>query len=42
MSFPVEAAVTRAGLGSGYPAIQKWLQAIKTRDAHKRASEKVS
>ena len=42
MSFPVEAAVTRAGLGSDYPAIMAWLAAIKARPAHQRAGEKVS
>lgn len=42
MSFPVEAAVTRAGLGSDYPAIKTWLAAIKSRPAHLRAGDKVS
>jgi glutathione S-transferase len=42
MSFPVEAAVARAGLGSGYRAINAWLQAIKARPAYQRAAEKVS
>jgi len=42
MSFPVEAAVTRAGLGSNYRAINSWLHAIKTRPAYQRAAEKVS
>lgn len=41
MSFPVEAAIIRAGLGSGYPAINNWLRSIKLRDAYKRAAEKV-
>lgn len=42
MSFPVEAAVTRAGLGGGYPAIHRWLEAIKARPAHQRAGKKVA
>lgn len=41
MSFPVEAAITRAGLGDGYPAIHAWLKAIKERPASLRAAERV-
>lgn len=42
MSFPVEAAITRAGLGPDYRAVNAWIAAIKTRPAYKRAAERVS
>lgn len=42
MSFPVEAAITRAGLGPDYRAVNAWLQAIKARPAYQRAAEKVT
>lgn len=40
MSFPLEAAVSRAGLGPSRPATMAWLQKIHARPAYKRALEK--
>ena len=40
MSFPVEAAATRAGLGIDHPRLNAWLERIKARPAYQRALEK--
>ena len=40
MSFPLEAAAARGGIGASYPAIQAWLQRIHARPAYARALEK--
>jgi glutathione S-transferase len=40
MSFPLEAAVSRAGLGPSRPATMAWLKKIHARPAYKRALEK--
>jgi glutathione S-transferase len=40
MSFPVEAAAARAGLGPGFPRLSAWLERIKARPAYQRALEK--
>jgi glutathione S-transferase len=40
MSFPVEAAAARAGLGGRYPKLQSFLKAIQARPAYKRALER--
>jgi glutathione S-transferase len=40
MSFPVEAAAARAGLGSGLPRLNAWLERIKARPAYRRVLEK--
>lgn len=40
MSFPVEAAVARGGLGPGYPRLHAWLERIKARPAYRSALEK--
>jgi len=40
MSFPLEAAVARAGLGPSRPATLAWLKKIHARPAYKRALEK--
>ena len=40
MSFPVEAAAVRAGLGADYPRLQAWLDRIQARPAYRRALEK--
>ncbi len=37
MSFPLEAAAARAGLGAAQPALSGWLQRIHTRPAYQRA-----
>jgi glutathione S-transferase len=37
MSFPVEAAAARGGLGSGRPRLTAFLQAIQARPAYRRA-----
>ena len=37
MSYPVEAAAARAGLGGAYPALEAWLQRIHARPAYQRA-----
>jgi glutathione S-transferase len=39
MSFPVEAAAARAGLGSGLPRLNAWLERIKARPAYRRVLE---
>jgi len=41
MSFPLEAAAARAGLGSQYPKISAFVERIRARPAYKRASDKV-
>lgn len=40
MSFPLEAAVSRAGLGPSRPATMAWLQKIHARPAYQRALAK--
>jgi glutathione S-transferase len=40
MSFPLEAAVSRAGLGPSRPATMAWLAKIHARSAYQRALEK--
>jgi len=40
MSFPVEAAVARGGLGPDYPRLHAWLERIQARPAYQRAREK--
>jgi len=40
MSFPVEAAAVRGGLGSAYPRLQAFLERIRARPAYQRAMEK--
>jgi len=40
MSFPLEAAVSRAGLGASRPATLAWLKKIHARPAYRRALEK--
>jgi glutathione S-transferase len=40
MSFPLEAAVSRGGLGASRPATMAWLKKIHARPAYKRALEK--
>jgi glutathione S-transferase len=37
MSYPVEAAAARGGLGPQYPALHAWLQRIHARPAYQRA-----
>ena len=37
MSFPLEAAASRAGLGASRPRLMDWLQRIHARPAWKRA-----
>jgi glutathione S-transferase len=37
MSFPVEAAVNRAGAGTNHPALTEWLQRIHARPAYQKA-----
>jgi len=37
MSFPLEAAAARAGLGANYPRLQAFLQRIHARPAYQRA-----
>jgi len=39
MSYPVEAAAARAGLGPQYPALTAWLKRIHARPAYQRALE---
>ena len=39
MSFPLEAARSRAGLGGSRPATIAWLDAIHARPAYRRALE---
>jgi glutathione S-transferase len=40
MSFPVEAAAQRGGLGQAYPRLHAWLERIQARPAYRRALEK--
>jgi glutathione S-transferase len=40
MSFPVEAAAQRAGLGAGRPKLMGWLERIHARPAYQRALER--
>jgi len=40
MSFPLEAAVARAGLNAGRPRLMAFLERIHARDAYKRALER--
>ncbi len=40
MSFPMEAAASRAGLREGHPHAIAWLEKIHTRPAYKRALER--
>ena len=40
MSFPVEAAAARGGLGVDHPRLHAWLERIKARPAYQRALEK--
>ena len=40
MSFPVEAAAARSGLGSDFPRLSAWLERIQARPAYQRALEK--
>lgn len=40
MSFPVEAADSRGGLGAGRPHLRDWLQRIHARPAYRRALDK--
>lgn len=40
MSFPLEAAAARGGLGSRYPRLQAWLARIHARPAYQRALER--
>lgn len=40
MSFPVEAAASRAGLGDRYPVLQTFLTRIHARPAYRRALER--
>jgi glutathione S-transferase len=40
MSFPVEAAATRGGLGPDFPRLHAWLERIQARPAYRRALEK--
>lgn len=40
MSFPVQAAVARGGLGPEFPRLSAWLDRVYARPAWKRASEK--
>jgi glutathione S-transferase len=39
MSYPLEAAAARAGLGPDYPALTDWLARIHARPAYRRALE---
>jgi glutathione S-transferase len=40
MSFPVEAAAARGGLGPDYPRLHAWLERVQARPAYQRALEK--
>jgi glutathione S-transferase len=40
MSFPVEAAAARGGLGPDYPRLHAWLERLQARPAYRRALEK--
>jgi glutathione S-transferase len=39
MSYPLEAAAARAGLGAGHPRLAGWLERIHARPAYRRALE---
>ena len=41
MSFPLEAAAARAGLGTQYPKISAFVERIRARPAYRRAADKV-
>jgi len=41
MSFPLEAAVARAGIGEGRPRIRAYVDRLRAREAYRRAAEKV-
>lgn len=40
MSFPIEAAASRAGLGEKYPHLQAYLERIQARPAYRKALER--
>ena len=40
MSFPLEAAAARGGIGKDFPNIQAWLARIHARPAYARALER--
>ena len=40
MSFPLEAAAQRGGLGAGHPRLQAFVQRIHARPAYRRALER--
>jgi glutathione S-transferase len=40
MSFPLEAAAARGGLGASHPRLQAFLQRIHARPAYQRALER--
>jgi glutathione S-transferase len=40
MSFPIEAAAVRGGLGADFPRLQAFLERIRARPAYRRAMEK--
>jgi glutathione S-transferase len=40
MSFPLEVAASRVGLGDGHPKIKAFLDRIHARPAYKRALER--
>ena len=40
MSFPIEAAQARMGLGTSYPSVMAWTQRIQARPAYQTAREK--
>lgn len=40
MSFPIEAAAARSGLGASRPQLQAWLERIHARSAYQRALER--
>lgn len=40
MSFPLEAAAARGGIGKTYPNVQSWLERIHSRPAYQRALER--
>jgi glutathione S-transferase len=40
MSFPLEAAAARAGLGTDHPRLQAWLDRVQARPAYQRALQK--
>ncbi|MEQ1519386.1 MAG: glutathione binding-like protein [Usitatibacteraceae bacterium] len=40
MSFPLEAAASRGGLGAAYPKLMDFLERIHSREAYKRALDR--